>query len=223
MTDDVNNPEHYNQQGIEVIDVIEAYNLPYHLGNVIKYVLRHEYKGQEEKDLRKAQWYLNRYIEEAFDIEVSGDYDGEETYSLEEVRAFFLGFDFATDQAKLDEVKDTLGRDPTKPTITFGDLPTEPGFIDAPGLPDSIMVPTVTSWPGTTEPPDTFVHTSASRIAGDTDTAREIKDEYYGFNGDEVIATCDSCGKDITGEDVYLAFTTLNKDYCSYACYRGDR
>jgi hypothetical protein len=65
MNDDVNNPQHYNKQGIEVIDVIEAYELPYHLGNVIKYVLRHQYKGNPIKDLKKAQWYLTRYIEAA--------------------------------------------------------------------------------------------------------------------------------------------------------------
>ena len=64
MTDEVNNPPHYNQaKGFEVIDVIEGYALPYHLGNVIKYVLRHEYKNNALQDLKKAQWYLNRYIE----------------------------------------------------------------------------------------------------------------------------------------------------------------
>jgi len=64
MNDPVSSPSHYTKaKGFEVIDVIEGYDLPYHLGNVIKYVLRHEYKGNALQDLQKAQWYLNRYIE----------------------------------------------------------------------------------------------------------------------------------------------------------------
>jgi len=63
MSDDVNFPTHYNQKGIEVIDVIEAYtpDSP-HLANVIKYVCRHSYKGNALKDLKKASWYLDRAI-----------------------------------------------------------------------------------------------------------------------------------------------------------------
>ena len=64
MSEDVvNNPKHYNKQGIEVIEVIEAYtpNSP-HLANVLKYVCRCEYKGKKLQDLKKASWYLNRAI-----------------------------------------------------------------------------------------------------------------------------------------------------------------
>lgn len=65
MTDNVNHPAHYQGKGgIEAIEVIEAYNLPYHLGNVIKYVLRAGKKHDLVEDLQKAQWYLKRYIEE---------------------------------------------------------------------------------------------------------------------------------------------------------------
>ena len=64
--DPVNHPSHYTQGRFEVIDVIEdtlgADSFRgYCLGNVIKYTLRHEYKGGTE-DLRKAQWYLNRLL-----------------------------------------------------------------------------------------------------------------------------------------------------------------
>src|SRR3990167_10057009 len=59
----VNHPAHYNVNGVEVIDVVEAYGLGFHLGNVVKYVLRAERKGGLE-DLRKAQWYLNRIVAE---------------------------------------------------------------------------------------------------------------------------------------------------------------
>ena len=59
--DMVNNPPHYKRNGIEVIDVIEAFDLNYRLGNVVKYVLRHDNKGGVE-DLKKARWYLDREI-----------------------------------------------------------------------------------------------------------------------------------------------------------------
>lgn len=64
VSDDmVNSPPHYNKAGIEVIDVIETYwPTNYHMGNVIKYALRAPYKQDELTDLRKAQWYLDRYI-----------------------------------------------------------------------------------------------------------------------------------------------------------------
>ncbi|MDO5742482.1 MAG: DUF3310 domain-containing protein [Vagococcus sp.] len=62
-TDYVNHPEHYKQGDIEAIDIIENFSLNYHLGNVLKYILRHERKGKPLEDLRKAQWYLNREID----------------------------------------------------------------------------------------------------------------------------------------------------------------
>lgn len=37
-------------------------DLGFHLGNVIKYVLRSKYKGKELEDLKKARWYLDRLI-----------------------------------------------------------------------------------------------------------------------------------------------------------------
>lgn len=60
--DVVNNPLHYTQGAIEVIDFIEDQDLDYREGNVIKYVCRYKYKNGLE-DLKKAQWYLNRLIE----------------------------------------------------------------------------------------------------------------------------------------------------------------
>jgi transposase len=61
--DMVNHPAHYKAGGIETIDYIEAKKLGYHLGNVIKYVSRADHKGQKLEDLKKAQWYLSRAIE----------------------------------------------------------------------------------------------------------------------------------------------------------------
>lgn len=61
--DMVNHPPHYTRGKIEVIDFIEDQQLPYHLGNVIKYIARAGHKGDKLEDLKKAQWYLTRYIE----------------------------------------------------------------------------------------------------------------------------------------------------------------
>ena len=58
----VNHPEHYTKGGIEVIDFIEAKELNYHLGNVIKYVSRAGHKADRLEDLQKAHWYLIREI-----------------------------------------------------------------------------------------------------------------------------------------------------------------
>jgi hypothetical protein len=64
MTDPVNHPPHYKSaSGMEVIDVIEGFGLGFHEGNVIKYLLRWRQKGGAE-DLRKARWYLDRFIEQ---------------------------------------------------------------------------------------------------------------------------------------------------------------
>ena len=62
--DAVNHPSHYTRGKIEVIDVIADQQLPYHLGNVVKYVARAGYKGDKLEDLKKARWYLDRYINE---------------------------------------------------------------------------------------------------------------------------------------------------------------
>ena len=63
--DNVNHPAHYTDGNIEVIDFIEDKNLPYHLGNAVKYISRAGKKDPEKtaEDLQKAVWYLNRYIE----------------------------------------------------------------------------------------------------------------------------------------------------------------
>lgn len=60
--DMVNHPPHYKAGGIETIDFIEAKNLGYHLGNVVKYVSRADLKGAKLEDLQKAKWYLDRAI-----------------------------------------------------------------------------------------------------------------------------------------------------------------
>lgn len=68
-TTDLVDPAHYKQHpgGFECIDVIEHASSP-NLANVIKYVWRVLWgnKGQDETDLRKAAWYLDREISRRF-------------------------------------------------------------------------------------------------------------------------------------------------------------
>jgi hypothetical protein len=61
--DMVNHPPHYKTGGIETIDFIEAKNLGYNLGNVVKYISRADYKGDRLENLKKAQWYMNREVD----------------------------------------------------------------------------------------------------------------------------------------------------------------
>lgn len=60
----VNHPNHYGGENnpLEVINIIEHYELGFHLGNVVKYVLRAGKKGNRKEDLKKALWYLEREI-----------------------------------------------------------------------------------------------------------------------------------------------------------------
>ena len=60
---EINHPKHYNKGSIESIDVIEDWKLGYHLGNCVKYICRAPHKGDTLADLKKARWYLTRYIE----------------------------------------------------------------------------------------------------------------------------------------------------------------
>jgi hypothetical protein len=69
-TDTVNHPPHYNFGDIEVIDYIkqvtETYDggfTAYCIGNVLKYISRAQHKGNPAEDLRKAEWYLRKAIE----------------------------------------------------------------------------------------------------------------------------------------------------------------
>lgn len=62
-SDLVNSPPHYRTGGIETIDFIEAKDLNYRLGNVVKYVSRAGKKSSDPvQDLEKAAWYLQREI-----------------------------------------------------------------------------------------------------------------------------------------------------------------
>ena len=55
---------HYKKE-VQPIDLIDAFNLDFNAGNVIKYVARAKHKGNELDDLRKAKYYLDRLYEKA--------------------------------------------------------------------------------------------------------------------------------------------------------------
>lgn len=61
--DTVSYPAHYTTGGVETLDFIEAKDLNYRLGNVVKYVARAGKKHTDPiEDLKKARFYLDREI-----------------------------------------------------------------------------------------------------------------------------------------------------------------
>ena len=65
--DNVNHPSHYETWKFECIDVmIETQGIEatknFCVCNAFKYIYRHNMKNGEE-DLRKAKWYLDKYME----------------------------------------------------------------------------------------------------------------------------------------------------------------
>lgn len=63
----VYHPQHYGGENnpYEVIKVIEALEMDFHLGNTFKYIARAGKKDtdKELQDLKKALWYLERKIQ----------------------------------------------------------------------------------------------------------------------------------------------------------------
>ena len=62
MVDNVNHPKHYTKGKIEPIDFINANDMDYLEGNIIKYIARYKHKGGVE-DLEKAEFYLRMLIQ----------------------------------------------------------------------------------------------------------------------------------------------------------------
>ena len=64
----VDHPPHYGGESnpYEAIKVIEAWELGFCLGNVVKYVSRAGRKDPKAtvEDLKKARWYLDRHIKQ---------------------------------------------------------------------------------------------------------------------------------------------------------------
>lgn len=64
MKDEVENPSHYTQGPVEFIEAVESrgWGKVWALGNALKYLWRAGEKGDEETDLRKARWYIDRRL-----------------------------------------------------------------------------------------------------------------------------------------------------------------
>lgn len=83
MPDNVNHPKHYETGKYECIDVmIETQGIEavknFCICNAFKYLYRHENKNGVE-DVRKAKWYLDKYLE-LVDFEATKDViDGKKT------------------------------------------------------------------------------------------------------------------------------------------------
>jgi hypothetical protein len=65
--DEVHRPVGYCSGKIQPVEYIDANNLGYYEGNIVKYITRWEKKGTPVKDLEKAAWYLNHLIKLAKD------------------------------------------------------------------------------------------------------------------------------------------------------------
>ena len=62
---EVEHPSHYRKDsGLEAIEAIEAWDLNFNLGNVVKYICRAGLKGDTDgvEDLEKALWYIQREL-----------------------------------------------------------------------------------------------------------------------------------------------------------------
>lgn len=65
--DKINNPAHYTVGGYEAIDVIKAKLTPEEYrgackANVLKYLMRANYKGHHDQDLEKALYYMKELV-----------------------------------------------------------------------------------------------------------------------------------------------------------------
>lgn len=70
--DVVRNPAHYTSgREFEPIDVIEDWELPFHLGNALKYIARAGRKDPKliRQDISKAIWYLERFNDQFVESE----------------------------------------------------------------------------------------------------------------------------------------------------------
>ena len=65
-------PDHYKGKGMEVIDVIDAFDLDLYQGSIVQYVIRYK-KKEGIIDLKKAEFYLKRMIQKLEEEKSAGD------------------------------------------------------------------------------------------------------------------------------------------------------
>lgn len=68
MSEQVNHPSHYQGKGIECIDAMLSAFGPIEVAsfckiNAFKYIWRSMNKGKPLEDIKKARWYLDKFIE----------------------------------------------------------------------------------------------------------------------------------------------------------------
>lgn len=74
MSDAVSNPSHYrSSNGIEVIDVVDGFDLNANQAKAVEYILRADRKGEPIKDMKKAIAYLTREVEKREHLQKTGE------------------------------------------------------------------------------------------------------------------------------------------------------
>ena len=65
MEDVINHPKHYTAENVmlEIEPISLCEQCDFLLGNAFKYMFRYEHKGKPLEDLRKARFYLKRWLE----------------------------------------------------------------------------------------------------------------------------------------------------------------
>ena len=131
----VNHPPYYQSaSGLEVIEVIEAFDLGHCLGNAVKYTLRHGKKGarrtfdREVEDIGKAIWYLNRHLQQLQKEQPTGEVQLDVNVRRNNLAKAAADSKFKTDQV----IEDSKPEEPThSPAKDIAD------WEDSQGLPRS--------------------------------------------------------------------------------------
>ena len=101
--DIVQNPAHYTEgRKYEPIDVIEDWELPFHLGNALKYIARAGRKDPNKvrEDIKKAIWYLERFNDQFVESEAQAR-DADELLASKED----IPFDVTLDMIDQEEIE----------------------------------------------------------------------------------------------------------------------
>ena len=101
MTDMINNPPHYECENVTI--TIEPIQLceqcGFLLGNALKYLFRYQHKGKPLEDLKKAEFYLKRYLADcaSFEIDHTCFHDEHIVFNAFKHKDFFAKWDIAQD------------------------------------------------------------------------------------------------------------------------------
>jgi len=120
---DPTNPDHYKAGDIECIDAIksalgvEGFKA-FCQGNAIKYLWRYNRKGKAIEDLRKAQWYAERLIQELEDTSMYPVFKDDEPWHEGNIeQEYHVGPQEFSVTLYGDAVPDTIDDEPTAPHV----------------------------------------------------------------------------------------------------------